>query len=347
METPDQPSVPMSEPEAEQRMMDEFTREAENGEFDGIKIHLPFAKEYLAEKGLDVDDEGFIIRSDTGEYAVPYVFVDDLVKEFTKDQDESVFDAFFRPVTHEKVYGWDNERIHLSDLHGVITTDDGKSHPVRDGHFDIAEFHARLETAFRVVMGWSDIMKEENLDEHGRWLGYAKESEEDLTLTCMNSDCNYSGTLDSWDGDEYVEPVCPDCGGVWDSDDITVCTICESWYWGTHFEGDTMYAEPACPNCKADMEYLERVYRYDSTKDYEEIVAEEKPSYTVVGLGENENVVYNFDYLDTWEEAVDEKEFAESMVDGTAFEDVEKVAIYELDPVEEVTYYQRDDDQQT
>lgn len=344
MERPNEPSVPPSEPEAERRIVEGVLNSAKNGKFDGILIHLPFVREYLQEMGLDVDSDGFIIDAETGEYSVPYTFVDELVQEYVKDEDESVFDAFFRPVTHDRVYGWDNKRLHLSDLHTVIKTEDG-AHPVRDDSFDIAEFHATLETGFSVMMGWSDIVKKENITENGQWLAFAKESDSELELNCLNPNCNYSGSPTSWDGDEHIEPECPDCGGKWDSDGITVCTICEHWYWGTHFAGESVYAEPACANCGEDMEYLERVHRYDNVTSFEELVESTRPNYTVEGLDDENNVQYVFDHTETEEEAVEQKELGEDISGGSAFENVESVRIRERAEVGEVDYHERTDDQ--
>ena len=344
MERPNQPSVSPSEPEIKRRTAESAMQDAKNGEFDGVQVYLPYVKEFLKEYGLDVDSKGFVINRDTGEYAVPYVFVDELVKEYVKGEDESIFDAFFRPVTDDRVYGWDNQRLHLSDVHSVIETEDGSSHPIRDGYFDVAELHARLETGFRLMMSWSDIVKKEDIDDSGRWLGIAKESDEDLELSCMNLDCGHTGVLSGWNGNEHSSPECPECGGDWDSDGITVCTICENWYWGTYFAGEGMYAEPACANCGADMEYLERVSRYDDLNSFDELVRENQPECSVFGLNNEGDIVYTFDHTETWDEAVEEKQFAENIAGGSAFDEVETVAIHERNDLDTVNHHEREDE---
>lgn len=340
MKRPTEPSISPSEPEVENRLVNEAINKIKNGEFDGIEIYLPYAKKFLHEHNLDIDEDGFLIDLDTGDYSVPYVFVDELVNEYVKDDNESVFDAFFRPVTDDRVYGWNDKRVHLTDLHAVITTDNGRSHPICDHSFDIAEFHAKLETRHRVIMGWSDLVKKEDLNKNGQWLGIAKESEENLNINCINPDCNYRGCISSWHGDINTSPECPDCNGKWDSDGISVCTICESWYWGTHYEGESIYAEPVCANCGADMEYIERVSRYDNINGFESLVENNKPKYTVIGLDENDEVEYTFEYCETKDDAEDAKELAEDISESSAFEKIESVKIQKRDLDTNVTNYE-------
>lgn len=344
MNGPSGPSVPMSEPERELRIVEKVMEAFQNGEFDGMIIQLPSARDYLGTYNLDVDDEGFIIESETGEYATPYVFVDELVREYTKDEDESIFNAFFRPVTDEKVYGWnwDIPRMHLSDLHAIIPPDELSGEvggPVRDGTLDMAKLYARLETGFGVVTGWSDLIKKEGIHEDSRCIRVGKRSEKTLNLNCLSAECSYSAPLSEWDGDEYSSPVCPECGGEWDSQGITVCTVCESWYWGTYFAGESIYAEPVCANCGVDMEYLEQVHRMDEVKDYSELVENEGYNYTVVGIDDEGNDVCTLNRVKTHEDAVEEKEI------GTIQKGVEEVEIRERDEPVDVTRFVRDDDQ--
>lgn len=337
MEGPDQPMVPRSEPETEQRVAEVMIEKIENKEFDGIKIGLPYAREYLQEHGLDIDEDGFIISSETGEYVTPYTFVDELVKEHVKGEDESIFDAFFRPVTHERVYGWDNERLHLSDLHSVIRTEDGESHPVRDDAFNISALYARLETGFNVVMGWSDLIKNEGIDENGNWLHISKESEESTVLNCQNPNCGFSARISEWDDNEDDHICCPECHGPWDDKNITVCTICGHWYWGTNYSGESIYAEPTCANCGCDMSHLERISRYDDVESLEAVAQNKSPDYSVFGVSKDNEVVYTFAHTDSWDEAVDEKDLAKDTISlGSAFEEVDCVEIRERESIKEL-----------
>ena len=342
MKGPNRPTVNPSEPEKERMLFEKAMNDIKNGEFDGVIIDLPFAREFLRSKGLDADDNGFIVSAETGEYETPYVFVEDLMEEHVRSEDESIYDAFFRPVTDDRVYGWDNNRIHLSDLHSIATTSDGESHPVRDSSFDIAELHARLETGFGVVMGWSDVVKDNQFKTEGRWLQIAKESDETLSLNCLNPNCECDEEVSDWDGEKNT-PKCPYCGGWWDDKDITVCTVCGNWYWGTYFEGESVYAEPACANCGCDMEHLEHVSRYDDVNSLEQVANEEGPDFSVYGIGDNGEIVYDFAHTDTRDKAVDQKELGESMKSGV-FDEVEAVEIRERDTIEDVEYYEPEEE---
>lgn len=348
MQKPNTPSLEPSEPEIERMLAQDAMNKIKNDGFDGIQIYLPYVKDYLHKHGLDVDENGFIINKESGEHATPYIFIEDLVSEYVKDDDESIFDAFFRPVTDDLAYGWNEHRVHLTDLHSVIKTSDGESHPVRDGSFNIAKLHATLETRFKTITGWSDIVKKENIDKNGQWLGMAKgfdesnETENELEINCINPDCGYSGSVSSWSGNEHTSPVCPECDGEWDSEGISVCTLCETWYWGQYFEGESIHAKPACANCGADMEYIERILRYDDVDSFEELVKNNRPKYSVVGIDEDGDIDYTFDHCDTKADAMDEKSFAEDISGTSGFNDVEKVEVRERDCVTSVSQYELD-----
>lgn len=339
MKQPNTPSVSPSEPEIEQRVAKEALNKISNDGFDGIKIHLPYVKKYLNEHNLDTDCKGFIIDKETHEYSTAYVFVEELVSEYVKDDDESIFDAFFRPVTDKRVHGWDETRVHITDLHSIITTNDGNSHPIKDDSFNIAKLHARLETGFKVVMSWSDIVQKENIDENGLWLGLAKdpinpnESKDELEINCMNPECGYVGNVSKWNGNTHTNPECPDCGSAWNSEGISVCTICENWYWGMNFEGESPYSVPTCVNCGEDIEYIERVLRYDEVDDLIELIKGNKPKYNIVGLDSDNNVIYTFDRCESKEEAIEQKDISKTIcknvADSSKFSEVETIAIRE------------------
>ena len=211
METPDQPSIKPSEPEQERQFADSVLEQS----VDAPKIiELSYIRDTLQAVNLDVDSEGFIITTTTGEYATPYIFVEDLVKEYVRDDDESVFEAFFRPVTDDRVVGNYSERMHLSELHSVIPPSDeietGK--PVSYDWFTFQKLYDRLETGFMNITAWSDVFNSEDVDD-SEWIHIALDSEDPLTLTCLNPQCRYSGSVDVWDTDNGSVPQCPDCGG--------------------------------------------------------------------------------------------------------------------------------------
>lgn len=263
MERPNSPSVEPSEPEKEKRMMDSAVDEIKTAS-RRRKVHLSFVRDTLLEVGLDVDDEGFIVDEETGDYAVPYQFSRDRVREYVKDEDESVFDAFFVPTNDDNVYR-QKDRLHLSDMHATLILENGDAHPVPDDWFELSKFHAALETGFPSVTAWSDLVRDGKLDGSSGWISIEISSDAPLELNCFGPECNYSGSVSEWEG-EIDDPECPECEGNWD-EHITVCMACQEWHWGTNFEGESRYAEPACPDCGAGVAHLEQQTRYDEFEE--------------------------------------------------------------------------------
>lgn len=268
MKQPGGPTIPPSEPEVEERIIDAALDEIQSGNRP-MKIHLTYVREILQEWGLDVDEEGFIIHTDTSEYSVPYVFDRELLRETVREEGETIFEAFFVPVTSERVHGKTHERLHLSDLHSVIRASDGKAHPVRSSYFEVEEMWQELGRGFSPVMAWSPVIRENAILEEAdvKWISVGLESDEPLELSCFSPECGFSGVVEEWDGEETL-PECPDCGGEWE-EDISVCMACQEWHRGTHWSGDSIHSEPACPDCGAGVERLEKQSRYDEIPDFE------------------------------------------------------------------------------
>lgn len=268
MKQPEGPTVSPSEPELVKRLVENAVDEITSGERP-VKVQLSYVREVLQSVGLDVDEEGFIIFSESGEYSTPYVFERELLQTHIREEDETIFEAFFVPVTHEDVHGHPYERLHLSDLHSVIHADDGKPHPVRSNYFEVEEVWKELERGFTPVMAWSPVIRENaRLEEADiQWVSLAHESEDPLELSCFSPDCEFTGKVGEWDGSDEV-PECPDCGGKWE-EDVSVCTACQEWHRGAHWDGDSIYAEPSCPECGAGVEFLEKQRRYDEFDDLE------------------------------------------------------------------------------
>lgn len=338
---PNKPTVDPSDPVIKERIVQNIRDKIDSDGFDGYKISLRYIREYLRDIGLDIDKNGFIIRKNSGEYAVPYTFVEDLVREYEKDEDESVFEAFFRPTTDERVYGWDRSRVHLTDLHSTVKIDD-KYHPVRYSFFKMGSFHARLLSRFKTIMEWSNIIKDENIDDDGTWITIAKDSDKQLKLNCMNLNCQFRGDLSDFDGNLDHSPICPDCGGEWDADNITVCTICCSWYWGTYFNGDSIHAEPACANCGANMEHLENINRYSEVDSYADVINKNRPEYAVIGVNENNDKIETFEYTSNRDVAKNKKENIKKRA-IRLYDNVTSVKIIELEEFNSVTKYERSD----
>lgn len=261
--SPNQPTVPPSEPEVEQRVYDSAIDKIDDSE-ELTKIRLPAVLDPLNGVGLDVDSNGFIVHADTREYATPYAFSREAFENIDSPVD-NVLTAYFVPATNDDLFiSHSDNRLHLTDFHGIIQDETGNPHPVSDDVFMLEKLHSHTGIGFPAITAWSDILdfgvSATHLNEQVS-ITLSHESESQLTLHCFSPDCGYSGPPSEWEGDD-ADPECPECGGPWD-ESITVCTGCQQWHCGTHFEGGGPYAEPSCPNCRADVGMLEMQTRYD------------------------------------------------------------------------------------
>lgn len=261
---PQTPSVPPSEPEAERQ----FAKKAvEKADEEGIKvISLEAASEYLYRYWLHIDENGFI-KTEDDEYAVPYVFEENLMEESDEPAD-NIFNDYFKPLTECPEYTTPDysEKIHLTDLVTIFTDEDGTPHPVKDDLFIAEKMYKRTGLVYNTVTAWSSVYKRfafgEGLQELEslRIATYGNDDAPTLKLTCLHPDCDKPKELSLWEGD-VNDPECPDCGGRW-LESRTECTECGEWHWGTNMSGGGMYAEPICPNCPAGMESLKSITRY-------------------------------------------------------------------------------------
>lgn len=224
---PTGPRVEASEPEKEQRLAEYALDKLSDGDFQRL-VELSYVKDFLQEFGLDVDDDGYIIRMDSGEYATPYTFCRELVRETVQDDGESIADAFFVPETSERVIGRSSGRLHLRDLHTVVSTDDGVAHPVRDDFFNIIEMKRTLGVRYMAVTAWTSVL-DSSIYEDSTFVSLGLESDEPLVLRCFNPECEFAGEVEEWDT-ENRKPMCPNCGGDW-TEEIAVCTACQEWHW--------------------------------------------------------------------------------------------------------------------
>lgn len=260
---PHGPTVPPSESEQEQQMVSHALQELSDAD-NQRRIGLGPARQCLLEVGLDIDDCGFIIDGETGEYATPHAFDPDTFFESDAPADDP-FDAYYQPEEEITLLILQNDRLHLSDLH-TITYVDGEPRPVRDNKIALRRMHSAVGLAFTNVMQWSDAADLAVDDDSGpkivinKWPGDA--DEEPATLSCLN--CDFEGHPDDWNGDTQSEPECPDCGGLWNTRGLEICTACQTTHWWEAMEhGGDMYSEPKCPNCEAGVKFHESQTYYD------------------------------------------------------------------------------------
>lgn len=257
MKHPGGPTVPLSEPEKEQRMVNAAIQEISNPE-NLKKVNLKAAYDFLQLNDLDLDENGFIIRQN-GEYAAPYSFDVSVFRE-TESPVDNVFVEYFTP---EKYYKEDEEmaeieRLHLSDLHSVFKDEDGTVHPVRDNVMSIEEFQKNTGMGFSVIMGWSDALTtvyEDSIEADVVIDSLGSDESNTWTLKCVSPGCEFNAPIEEWDGEPNA-PVCPTCGENW-KEEVTWCNSCDEWHRGIHFGGESIYATPICPNCGASTDELD------------------------------------------------------------------------------------------
>ncbi|MEZ3117811.1 hypothetical protein RYH80_17990 [Halobaculum sp. MBLA0147] len=259
---PDTPSIPPAEPLIE-RFLLKLGIGAVYSEETLTKVHLPAVRSYLLDNGLDVDEDGFIVHTDSGDYAEPYGFSDDTWEAADSPSDSPLDDYF---VGLSDTSDWlltEQDRLHLTDLHALCDAGDGDgSHPVPDDTTMLDRFHRRTGRHFHTVMDWSDTLsrlpKYERIEDIAPTVEVHQDTwtSEDypVQLNCIAPSCQYTGPADHWLGDSD-DPVCPECGGAW-TDNVTVCTGCGDWHRGPHFEGKSRHAKPSCPNCNAGTNLL-------------------------------------------------------------------------------------------
>jgi|AntDeeMinimDraft_4_1070355.scaffolds.fasta_scaffold02399_5 hypothetical protein len=256
---PDTPTVHPSEPEQERRLLDSAI-EAMGDNSSRRFIGLHSIRDTLVHVGLDVDDNGFIIEKETGEYATPYAYSPDAFRQIESPVDNPL-DAYYRPEENVTLCILSKGCVHLSDLHTVNIVD-GKPRPVRDDKMPLAEMHRETGMAFSVVTQWSDAL---DLIDAGDFpgpdvhLNHPGLADHSITLNCLR--CEFTGDPDEWDGKEDA-PECPDCGGPWDTRGMEICTACQTTHWWEDIDHGGRYGGPNCPECGAGHETLESQTHY-------------------------------------------------------------------------------------
>lgn len=259
---PTGPTVPPSEPEQERRALDklvESTKDTDSRRYIGLHA----VRDYLLTAGLDVDDDGFIIDEDTGEYATPYAHSPRAFQEIPSPVDDP-FDAYYRPETEVMICIGAKDKLHVTDLH-TITKVDGKHRPVQAHTITLSQMQADTGMAFNTVISWSDatdLVDSDAIPGQEIHLNHSGLSEKTISLNCLR--CEFEGGPDEWDGEED-DPECPDCGGRWLSYGLEICTACQTTHWFEDMDwtGEGLHGEPRCPECGAGHRNLESQTRYN------------------------------------------------------------------------------------
>lgn len=218
-------------------------------ELPRLVVGLTNIKDMLQGSDLDIDNEGFIVEMNTGEYATPYAFDRDTFKEVESPVDDP-FEAYFQPEADANCLH-SSERLHLSDLH-TATPIDGKIRPVRDDAFMLMKMFRNVGMVFSVVTAWSgarDLVDEDEFDAPCVVLNHPGMADEELSLSCLR--CDFDGKLSTWEVGEDNDPTCPECGGDWLSGRLSTCSECGETHWFEELN-HSHYSPPTCPECGSD-----------------------------------------------------------------------------------------------
>lgn len=293
--SPPTPSVPLSEPEREQRYIDAISEKIQD---DSVAkrfcIRVGYAHLWLDSYGLSIDDDGFIINADSGEFVVPYSYNSRLIPN--GDVDINTMDnisVLFEPkCTEDGVVN----RIHLSNMYSIIVTDDGDAHPIVSNIIDYDMFEQQTGQTFLNVAAWSSTAQSkifnsddspENVlsivlgsdaaqfEERSDIFTEGENTVSEFKLTCPNPNCEYTDSAGFWECTEHV-PYCPECEYSW-ADTVTFCSSCNRHHSGTVWPSDvfdtegSVYDTPICPyeDCQAGDEKLEMLSRKELSKSPE------------------------------------------------------------------------------
>jgi len=256
--SPSGPSIEPSEPEKEIRFIEKIIESIPNPDVPKV-ISIQSAHDYISSAGLAVDEEGFIVDSESGDYVEPYAFSRDAFMDST-DVADNPFDEYFVPLSETSVVK-NVERTHLTDVH-TIHTFNGDVHPVKDDVFNLSRMARNIGITFSVVTAWSDSIHFVTESEVVP-IYWEKDSDEDMILNCFGSKCGYSGPVTEWNEDDESRLICPECSALWDTGGVLRCSYCEA----THQFEDVNIGEYSgiisCPDCDNRIEHDTQKSRYD------------------------------------------------------------------------------------
>jgi hypothetical protein len=271
MDTTDSPSVEPSEPVEEERFLDAVLEKMKDSSSPTV-ISINYVRDLLLARGLDVDEEGFIIDKDSRELVEPYTFDSEMFSQIESPVEDPL-EAYCRPETECEMIIGAKEKVHLSDLHTVYTFD-GEPHPVRDYGISLNDLLRKTGMTFNHVCEWSDSANlVQDSEEPTTYISL--DSDAELNLNCFN--CKFEGEPTTWSKDDESERGslrCPECNCLWQCFGIEVCTACQTrhrWEDITSEGGGGKYWEPACPDCGAEGGYLHKESRYSDFENEESV----------------------------------------------------------------------------
>lgn len=201
---PPRPTVSPSQPELEHKVTEELSELLTQEDSRQI-LYPEVIHTYLQEVNLDTDDNGFIIRADTGEHVPPYKFDSDkyraAAQENAEEDDESSIEPLHTYFVSEAEKEWidDDLSLHLSNLHGFIFID-GEGYPVSDYVMDLERFRSLTGAFFTLTTAWSSMHSigrgNDDLLTNIHVQKTQDNEEYEKPLQCFN--CGFNETVDEW-----------------------------------------------------------------------------------------------------------------------------------------------------
>lgn len=264
--TPQQPAAPRvhpSEPEQERQAFNAITDDLTSNE-ELTVFCIDALEPFLDGSELTVNNNGFIIVAETGEYAQPYTFNRDAFTAHDGVSNQHLVD-YFTPVTDVRDYIPTHNRVHITDLHGFVPGREDTPHqyPVPDDTITISTYNQYTGCTLPAVSAWSAMWRNTWSEHEDAFTGNNFVVKHPLThdkpdLTCLR--CSYTGNVDTWDtasrsdkhGFGFGElQYCPECNCQWNTNTVYTCSECNEEFSSEEIKyvGDGVHVEAFCPDC--------------------------------------------------------------------------------------------------
>lgn len=266
MDSPDKPSVPLSEPEKEEQFYQQVKSELHDSSRP-LLININAIKGFLSQCSLSIDEDGFIVDSESGEFVEPYNFSQSKFEDSESPADDPL-KSYLAPESECDDIIMDREKAHITDLH-TIQRIGNSFYPIRDESMALRQMAHAVGVTFRIVFKWSNCVSLVT-DSAEMVIEYNLPDEEQQELKCLA--CEYTAAATEWtqEGDTVK---CPNCTADWTMNSLEVCTACQHVFPFSEMtdEESSMYWEPHCPECNADHTKLHSQDRYTTFEEAEQL----------------------------------------------------------------------------
>lgn len=282
MESPDEPSIPLSEPERVEQVFQKVKSKIHDPS-KPILININAINGVLSKFSLSIDKDGFIIDSNSEEFVEPYNFSQSKFEESESPADNPLT-SYLAPESECKDIIIDRQKAHITDLHTVQKIGDS-FHPIRDESMALQQMAHSVGVTFRIVFKWSSCVSLVT-DSADMVIEYSLPDEKQQELECLA--CEYTAVATDWI-QEYDSVKCPECAADWTMNSLEVCTACQYVFPFSEMtsEESSMYWEPHCPECNADHSKIHSQNRYTKFEEAEQLEDVSELEY--------ENIIKQFD----------------------------------------------------